>query len=205
MVRKKSMLNRREIIIDSADRLFNHFGFDKTTMEDIARESGIPRATIYLEFASGKEDVLMACIERYLRQALNAMKELARQARCGRLEALKKAILQYVLDAYDRSTTQHYNLDHIERYSKRARMEMADFFQARLEFFCEILRQAAMGGEIPEDCDFMCVAELLSDGMMPYLPPLANRYSRPVLEKNANTFFAIFLSGLAKNARVLVS
>jgi AcrR family transcriptional regulator len=203
MARKKTVLDRRDIIIRSADRLFDHYGFEKTTMEDISRESGIPRATLYLEFSAGKEDILMAGIERYLNQTLAHMRDLVRQSRSGRLEALKKAMLYYILCAYDRSTQQYYDHTTAERHTKRVRVEMSDFFRTRQEFFVELLRQAALGGEISDEYDFTRIAELLAQGLLVYLPPLNAYYTRDELEKNASAFFSLLLSGLAKNNRAL--
>lgn len=205
MARKKSSLERREVIITAADRLFNHYGFEKTTMEDISRESGIPRATIYLEFSKGKEDVLMASIERYLNQLLSEMRELARQSRSGRLETLKNVILYYILRTHTCSSKNENDTTNIDRYTKRARLEMTAFFQARHEFFVELLRHAALGGEIPEDCDLLRMADLLTQGMTAYLPPFGNRYSRDEVEKNASALFSLLLSGLAKNGRALIA
>jgi AcrR family transcriptional regulator len=43
-------LDRRERLLESASSLFSRWGFDKTNVDDIAREAGISKGAVYLEF-----------------------------------------------------------------------------------------------------------------------------------------------------------
>lgn len=43
---------RRERILDAAESLITHYGYDKTTVSDIAREAGVSKGAIYLHFDS---------------------------------------------------------------------------------------------------------------------------------------------------------
>ena len=56
-VRTQPMPTTRDRILDAAERLLARFGYKKTTMEDIAREAGLGKRTLYLHFAS-KEALL---------------------------------------------------------------------------------------------------------------------------------------------------
>ncbi len=47
----------RARILDTADRLFRHYGYDKTTVADLARELGMSPANVYRFFASKLEIV----------------------------------------------------------------------------------------------------------------------------------------------------
>jgi AcrR family transcriptional regulator len=51
---------RKEIII-SAGRIFSHYGFKKTTMEEIARALKIGKSSVYYYFKS-KEDIFEAVV-----------------------------------------------------------------------------------------------------------------------------------------------
>ncbi len=42
-------------ILDAAKKLFSHYGFDKTTVSDIADEAGISKGAVYLHFKSKDE------------------------------------------------------------------------------------------------------------------------------------------------------
>jgi TetR/AcrR family acrAB operon transcriptional repressor len=54
---------RRERVLDAAQTLFLKFGYDKTTVSDIAEEAGISKGAIYLHFR-GKEAVMDALVMR---------------------------------------------------------------------------------------------------------------------------------------------
>jgi TetR/AcrR family acrAB operon transcriptional repressor len=54
---------REQRILDAAADLFVHYGYDKTTVSDIAREAGISKGAIYLHFDS-KDSLFEALIVR---------------------------------------------------------------------------------------------------------------------------------------------
>lgn len=54
---------RAERILDAAARLIAHYGYDKTTVSDIAREAGVSKGAVYLHWAS-KEALFEALLER---------------------------------------------------------------------------------------------------------------------------------------------
>jgi AcrR family transcriptional regulator len=56
---------REKRILDAAAALFTHYGFDKTTVSDIAAEAGVSKGAIYLHFES-KENLLEALLLREL-------------------------------------------------------------------------------------------------------------------------------------------
>jgi AcrR family transcriptional regulator len=65
----------RQLIIESADRCFRRFGVDKTTIEDIADEVGVSRATIYRYIEGGREEIVLAVlVEESRRQVVELIK-----------------------------------------------------------------------------------------------------------------------------------
>jgi AcrR family transcriptional regulator len=53
----------REGNLDAIEQLLARYGYKKTTMNDLAREAGIGKGTIYLYFPS-KEEVALSSIDR---------------------------------------------------------------------------------------------------------------------------------------------
>lgn len=51
-MKKSDNPERENRILDSAVELLIHYGYDKTTISDIAREAGVSKGAIYLHFAS---------------------------------------------------------------------------------------------------------------------------------------------------------
>lgn len=56
--------DKKEIIADAFQKHFNHFGFKKTSVDDISRELKISKKTIYQHFSS-KEKVYYYIISRF--------------------------------------------------------------------------------------------------------------------------------------------
>lgn len=65
----KNAEERKNEILDVAERLFATNGFDNTSTNDIIREIGIARGTLYHHFQS-KEEILDAMIERMTRSLM---------------------------------------------------------------------------------------------------------------------------------------
>ena len=63
-------------ILDAADRLLAQSGFARMTVEDLAREAGIGKGTVYLYFRS-KEDVALGCIDRMVERLLERLLAIA--------------------------------------------------------------------------------------------------------------------------------
>ena len=53
---------KREQVIEAARKLFHRFGFKKVSMDEIAREAGVTKKTIYMYFGS-KEELLIYFIQ----------------------------------------------------------------------------------------------------------------------------------------------
>jgi AcrR family transcriptional regulator len=73
----------REIILHAANRVILHKGFSALTMDDVAREAQLSKATIY-KYVAGKGVLLFEIIEHYfddLRQRIAAMTDGPRPAR----------------------------------------------------------------------------------------------------------------------------
>ncbi len=58
---KSTNPEREERILEAAARLIVHYGYDKTTVSDIAREAGVSKGAIYLHYDS-KEELFEALI-----------------------------------------------------------------------------------------------------------------------------------------------
>lgn len=72
----KEAEERKNEILDVAERLFGTKGFDGTSTTDILNEIGIARGTLYYHFKS-KEDILDAMIERMTCSLVTRASEIA--------------------------------------------------------------------------------------------------------------------------------
>jgi AcrR family transcriptional regulator len=66
---------KREQILDGAHRVFMSMGFDASSMNDITREAGVSKGTLYVYFKN-KEDLFAAIIQRQKSLIFEKLKEI---------------------------------------------------------------------------------------------------------------------------------
>lgn len=93
----KDAEERRNEILDVAERLFCTKGFDNTSTNDILTEIGIARGTLYYHFKS-KEDILDAMIERLTNQMVEKASVIALDESTPVLERLTGTMLSLNVD-----------------------------------------------------------------------------------------------------------
>lgn len=88
----KEAQERRNEILDVAERLFSTKGFDATSTGDILNEVGIARGTLYYHFKS-KEEILDAMIERITCDLVRKASAIAENESIPVLDRLVQTIL----------------------------------------------------------------------------------------------------------------
>ena len=88
----KEAEERKEEILDVAEKLFAAKGFDHTSTNDILEGVGIARGTLYYHFRS-KEEILDAVIERLTNRLVAEAALIVRNRELPFLERLTKAVM----------------------------------------------------------------------------------------------------------------
>ena len=88
----KEAEERKNEILDVAERLFGTKGFDGTSTSDILNEIGIARGTLYYHFKS-KEEILDAMISRMMSRLIEKAEVIAVQKNIPVLERLTMMML----------------------------------------------------------------------------------------------------------------
>ena len=88
----KEANERKNEILDAAERLFGSKGFDHTSTNDILKEVGIARGTLYYHFSS-KEEILDAMIERMTGRLIEKARAIGAQKDIPVLQRLTMMIL----------------------------------------------------------------------------------------------------------------
>lgn len=72
--REKNKINKRKCILEAAIRLFSKKGYEQTSIEELAREAGIGKGTVYSYFQTKKDIVRAFCEDEieYTRNELTA-------------------------------------------------------------------------------------------------------------------------------------
>jgi AcrR family transcriptional regulator len=99
----------KDTLLDTAETLFQRYGYKKTTVEDIAHEAGVSRATVYLHLKC-KEEIALAWLDRHnrrLRSEMEAISGLPEPPICR----LKRMLLARVLFRFDIAYPYSQSLD----------------------------------------------------------------------------------------------
>lgn len=92
---------RRNEILDTAERLFYRKGYEKCTVNDILKEVAIAKGTFYYYFKS-KEEVLDAIVSRYMEMILNNVEQVLKRGDIAPEEKLLHAIMAMsIKDKFD--------------------------------------------------------------------------------------------------------
>src|ERR1700759_3869370 len=73
-------LTLRDRLLAATSRCVVRFGLGKTTIEDVVKESGLSRATIYRQFPGGRDEVLLESVGWELANYFNALADHVRDA-----------------------------------------------------------------------------------------------------------------------------
>lgn len=94
----------RDAILDATDLLLSRYGYKKMTIDDLAREVGIGKGSVYLHFSS-KEEIVLSHIDRIVDRVKDDLKKIA-QSDAQPAEKLREMMLGRVLIRFD--AVQHY-------------------------------------------------------------------------------------------------
>lgn len=107
---RKDAEDRKNQILDAADKLFAVKGFDGTSTSDILEDVGIARGTLYHHFKS-KEDIMDALIDRYSDRLLSDALEVAKNKDIPVLDRIVQVVMSMNLSGGSSEEI----MDHIHR------------------------------------------------------------------------------------------
>jgi len=139
----------RDLILDAVDDLLARFGYNKMTMEDVARQVGIGKGTIYLHFPS-KQELVLSHIDRIAETVVLKLREQAVQGDAAD-RRLRRMLVLRVLVRFD--SVGHYtqNLgDLLSSVRAPLLVRRQTYFEKEAAVFEEVLREGARAGTF--DC-----------------------------------------------------
>ena len=138
---------RRAQILEAADRLLRHYGAEKTTVSDVAREAGVGVGSVYLEFPS-KDAIVEELSRSRHREVLDAMRAAASAGRKPYSERLIRAFdarLEAFFALVDAGT---HACDLVHCVSAAVKTAQVSFHHAQLALVADLLRRGAEAGEL---------------------------------------------------------
>lgn len=204
MARPKAIENRTELIIEAADELFARYGYERTSMEDIARQLNIGKGSIYLDFST-KEEILITILRRHAHRMYEFMEKKVENSTRSPLKTLQEMFEEWVIMVFDIVTRDIHTPEALLHTSIQMKKRCSDFFFRKRALILKLLVRAAAAGEIPKSKANEDIALALMMGTGSLYPPYYNNYSeteskitKADLSKHASVLIKLLISGLKK-------
>ncbi len=162
-------ITTRDAILDATDRLLAKNGYKKMTIDDLAREVGIGKGSIYLHFSS-KEEIALSHIDRLVERVKERLRSIAE--RDAPLEKrLHDMLIERVMIRFD--NVQHYSksLNEILGYLRPQLLERRKrYFGEEAKILALVIAEAQASG-IFANGDSLDLAQTLivaTNALLPY-------------------------------------
>jgi AcrR family transcriptional regulator len=147
-------------VLDAASHLFVHYGYDKTTMNDIAKKAGVAKSTIYLRWKK-KEDLFEALLWREGRRVTDEwLRRVEADPHGGRLgHWLRHAVTVSFENSF---LTAIYKQDRDVLGRMLQRKGMDELFLQRQMLFVKLFQDLQKVGGMRKDIDVVALAYLMN-------------------------------------------
>jgi len=185
--------------LDATERLLARYGYRKMTVEDIAREVGVGKGTIYLHFSS-KEEVVLSHVDRIVERVKERLWEIARSEETVAVR-LRSMLLTRVLFRFD--SIQHYtqslnDLLAVLRPGLLARR--AVYFDEEAQIFAQVLNEGRESRELQFDDALTSAYGMLhaTNSLLPYSLSTTELGEREEVKEKTTVVADLILQGLLK-------
>ena len=188
----------REAILDATDPLLSRYGYQKMTIDDLAKEVGIGKGSVYLHFTS-KEEIVLSHIDRIIEQLKGKLSAIAKSNSAPE-ERLRKMLTTRVLHRFE--SLQHYtqNLNDLLsaiRPNFLARRE--SYFEQEARIFASVIKEGQQSKEFSAG-DAAEIAELFilaTNSLLPFSVTTAELGAREDIKAKTRRMANLLLEGLS--------
>jgi len=174
---KRRNMNKADII-DAAERLFFSKGYNSSTMDEVAKEAGFTKKTLYSYFTS-KEQIYEKITERgYL--ILNNLFLEALEKEKNSSEILKIRAMGYSFLKFERNYSGYFKAVF---ESEGSILECEELEQTTLDMLQKCIKEGVKKGEITDKIDYVSISLILWSSLMGFI----NTFSRK--EKYIKDYF----------------
>ncbi len=189
----------RDSILDAVDRLLGTNGYKKMTIEDLSREVGIGKGSVYLHFKS-KEEIALSHIDRIIERLKQRLADIAEGP--GPSERRLRAMLvERVMFRID--SVQHYSQS-LNELLAQLRPKLLErrkkYFENEARIFAKILAEGTQSGTFDVKRPIVAAHALLdaTNAFLPYSLSAEELGERDEMEKKVNRVADMLLHGLIR-------
>jgi AcrR family transcriptional regulator len=189
----------RDVILDAAERLLARYGYQKMTMDDLAREAGIGKGTTYLHFPS-KQEVVLCSIDRIVERLLEQLRAIARSD-AAPAEKVRHMLRTRVLFRFDSVKDYSQGLDDVLRALRPAYLaRRRRYFAAEAAVFADVLRDGETDEVFTVKDPLVAAHTLLlaTNALLPYSLSRRELGKRRGVEQQVDRIADLLLDGLQR-------
>ena len=188
----------RHAILDATDRLLTRHGYKKMTIDDLAREVGIGKGSVYLHFTS-KEEIALSHIDRIIERLKNSLQTIAEKPTSVD-SRLHEMLIERVLFRFD--SVQHYTQslnDLLASLRPKLLERRKRYFDEEARIFATVLTEGQELGRFVSGDTFDMAHTLLvaTNSLLPYSLSAVELGERNELAKRVQKTADILIRGLA--------
>ena len=188
----------RDAILDATDEMLRLYGYRKMTIDDLAREVGIGKGTVYLYFPS-KEEIALCHIDRIIERLKVKLWEIA-DSNISPEKKIKKMLVERVMFRFD--AVQHYTTSLNELLAQvRPRLleRRTRYFQEEANIFAKVLSEGKLAGDFATDAASVSQSLLIAtNSLLPYSLSTFELGSRDEIEAKVRRMADLLLKGVLK-------
>ena len=196
----------RHAILQAARERFLHYGFKKTTVDEIAADAGVGKGSVYLHF-DGKDEILLSIVLEVKRNITAQMRTIAASL-ASPDDKLRRMVSAWILSVHDAYTAAAHGSEVVDdlRPQLSSRPHYRDMFQeemaAQRAAFAVALEEGNRKGDF-DIADPDRTAHLFMTAFRAYFPPyLCAAYpqerTREQLEDDAQEMTTFLLRALER-------
>lgn len=189
----------REALLDAGEHLLAGHGYKKMTIDDLAREVGIGKGSVYLHFTS-KEEIALSHVDRIVERLKEQLKIIS-EGKISSEKKLREMLLIRVLFRFD--SVQHYTQslnDLLAALRPKLLARREEYFKQEAEIFAEVIEEGQAKGDF-QDGNALELAEtflLATNSLLPFSLTTQELGERREIEEKTLRLADLLLKGIRK-------
>ncbi len=184
-------------ILSAAEKRFRQYGFNKTTMAEIAKDCDMSAANIY-RFYESKQDIVVEIAASCFRETEDSLREVLHRPGLSASKRIEVFVLQLLHGTHDL----HANSPKIYELVEFITMERFDLVNSHIEakqsLLAEILAEGNRNGEFDVKDIFYTAEMVLKATIMFYFPVFSNIFPVEEMKRFAKGVVDLLLRGLER-------
>lgn len=186
----------RQKILDAAEQRLWHYGYKKTTIDEIASDAGVGKGTVYLYF-DGKEEIGLAIISEYKKRHLQELEAIALDPGKSPVEKLTEMLQYPILQAFQSCRASPAMQEMIVAIKPHIRLHIQPLQEQEYGLLMGVLEEGNQTGVFDVQ-DAMSAARTLKMMTHGFLPPYPSVLEPEEIASGIADMVALTVRGLRK-------